>query len=77
VGSFFTVQVLANTLKMAVNMEVCMGPKHDELSNGLFLLNGFLTAGISIVGTNLLCHRHLLQKAKVMVKMSVATFRIK
>ena len=54
-----------------------MGPEHDDLSYGLYLLSTFLTAGISVVGTNLLCHRYLLQKAKVMVKMSVSILRIK
>ena len=75
VGSYFTVQVLVNILRLIVSV-TCLGPEHDDLSHGLWLLNMFLTAGISIVGTNLLCHRYLLQKAKAMVKMLVSTLRI-
>jgi hypothetical protein len=77
VGSYFTVQLLVNILTMALDMGVCMGPEYDDLAKISVLLNVFLAIGIAVVGTNLLCHRYLLQKAKVMVKMSVSPFRIK
>jgi hypothetical protein len=33
-----------------------------------FLTNLFVSFGLSVVGTNLLCHRYLLEKARVMTK---------
>ena len=54
-----------------------MGPEHDDLSRSTGPLISFLNLGISVVGTNLLYHRQLLQKAKVMVKMSASILRIK
>jgi hypothetical protein len=78
VGSYFAVQLLANILKMPLqNMNSCMGPEHDDLSRSTGPFIAFLNLGISVVGTNLLYHRYLLQKAKVMVKMSVSILRIK
>jgi hypothetical protein len=68
VGSDFTVQLLANILKLPL-LAQCTGSKR-----ALWNLGGsgiFFHVGVSVVGTNLLCQRHLLQKAKVMVKMSV------
>ena len=37
----------------------------------LKLINLLATGGMSIIGTNLLCHRYLVEKARVMIKLYV------
>jgi hypothetical protein len=68
VGSFFAFQVAGNLLVLATNSMLACAASHMSYTSGrtLFQMSLF---GISIFGTNLLCHRYLLEKAKAMSKM--------
>jgi hypothetical protein len=70
VGSFYGLQVLGHFCVVA-SVAVGSCPPTlgiDVVSQLVFFLTYF---GISILGTNLLCHRYLLEKAKTMSKMYV------
>jgi hypothetical protein len=68
VGSYFALQWLANLLITATALG-----QNCTLSNTantvLWLINLLASFGLSVIGTNLLCHRYLIEKARVMIKM--------
>ena len=68
VGSYFALQWLANLLVAATALgQNCV---QSETANiALFLVNILATFGLSVIGTNLLCHRYLVEKARVMIKL--------
>ena len=68
VGSYFALQWLANLLVAATALgQSCM--QSETAYTVLLLVNLLASFGLSIVGTNLLCHRYLVEKARVMIKM--------
>jgi hypothetical protein len=68
VGSYFALQWLANFLVAATTLgQNCVQSK--TAGAVLFLVNLFASFGLSIIGTNLLCHRYLVEKACVMIKL--------
>ena len=64
-GSFYAVQVLSNLLVMAASYAYSCDA--DEFEH-IFV---FVYLGLSIVITNVLCHRYLLEKARVMCMLGV------
>jgi hypothetical protein len=68
VGSFYFFQVIGSLFSLAIlPLGICTASAAVFASaTSLLFLNGF---GISILGTNLLCHRYLLEKAKAMSTM--------
>jgi hypothetical protein len=68
VGSFYAFQVLGNIIVLATNSGYICTASSTVYSSLVLLYMGALF-GISILGTNLLCHRYLLEKAKVMSRM--------
>jgi hypothetical protein len=69
VGSYFALQWLANLLVTASALGFCISsPTVKEVA---LLLNLCLTFGLSLIGTNLLCHRYLCEKARIMIKLYV------
>jgi hypothetical protein len=68
VGSYFALQWLANLLVTAAALSVnCTSSGPIFAAGGL--INIFVSFGLSVVGTNLLCHRYLCEKALVMVRL--------
>jgi hypothetical protein len=68
VGSYFALQLLANLLVTATSLgSNCAQSATADAA--LFPINLLATFGLSITGTNLLCHRHLVEKARVMIKL--------
>jgi len=67
-GSFFAVEVVANLIVSATSLgENCnSSPTIHQISVAVGILTLF---GLSILGTNILCHRYLLAKARVMVNL--------
>jgi hypothetical protein len=68
-GSYFALQWLANLLVLASSLTGnCSDGSGSADVVGLlvYLLASF---GLSTIGTNLLCHRHLCEKARIMIKM--------
>ena len=68
VGSYFALQWLANFLVAAAALgQNCV---QSETANKLLrLVNLLASFGLSMIGTNLLCHRYLVEKARVMIKL--------
>jgi hypothetical protein len=68
VGSYFALQWLSNFLVAATALgQNCV---QSETANAvLFLVNLLSSFGLSVIGTNLLCHRYLVEKARVMIKL--------
>jgi hypothetical protein len=68
VGSYFTLQWLANLIVAASGLG-----QNCTLSTTafmvLFALQLIAAFGLSGIGTNLLCHRYLVEKARVMIKL--------
>jgi hypothetical protein len=68
VGSYFALQWLANLLVAATALgHNCV--QSATANKALHLLNLFAAHGLSVIGTNLLCHRYLVEKARVMTKL--------
>jgi hypothetical protein len=68
VGSYFAVQLLANLIVACSSLsDSC--PSNSTVNAVGFLLYIFGTFALSCVGTNLLCHRYLFEKARVMIKL--------
>ena len=68
VGSYFALQWLANLLVAAT----ALGNNCTQSNTAYtitFLVNLLATFGLSMIGTNLLCHRYLVEKARVMIKL--------
>jgi hypothetical protein len=67
VGSYFALQWLANLLVTATaSGSNCTSS--DTANQAIWLLNFLASFGLSVVGTNLLCHRYLYEKARVMIQ---------
>jgi hypothetical protein len=66
-GSYFALQWLANLLvtASALSMSCTISPAIYTIGK---LINLFAT-GLSVIGTNLLCHRYLFEKARFMIKL--------
>jgi hypothetical protein len=70
VGSYFALQWLANILVTASALAMpCASSETVYLVVLSFQL--CVTFGLSVIGTNLLCHRYLCEKARVMIKLYV------
>jgi len=72
VFSFFAVQLLAN----AVVTASVLGQNCASIDATYYLGSNvtYLTSyGVSVIGTNVLCHRYLLEKANAMTNLYVAT----
>jgi hypothetical protein len=68
VGSYVAVQWLANLVVAASALgQNCTRSETEKTA--LYLLNLLVSFGLSVIGTNLLCHRYLVEKARVMIKM--------
>jgi hypothetical protein len=68
VGSYFALQWLANFLVAATALGTnCV--QSETASDVLFLVNLLATFVLSMIGTNYLCHRYLVEKARVMIKL--------
>ena len=68
VGSFFAVGVMANFLVTATGSGIiCTSSQTiSQLLGSVYIL---MTFGVSIIGTNILCHRYLIEKARVMIRL--------
>jgi hypothetical protein len=70
VGSFYGVQVLGNFCYLAFySLYACSDSIGIMKAYEISMILSFF--GISVLGTNLLCHRYLLEKAKILSKMYV------
>jgi hypothetical protein len=70
VGSYFVVQWLANLIVTALALTgYCTSSQTVNVVGGL--LAACATFGLSTTGTNLLCHRYLCEKARIMIKLYV------
>jgi hypothetical protein len=67
-GSYFALQWLANLLVLASSLANTCTSSTSAGTIGL-LVNLFVSFSLSIIGTNLLCHRYLYEKARVMTKL--------
>ena len=68
VGSYFGIQWLANLLVTATALgSNCT--ESETASTALYLINLLATFGLSMIGTNLLCHRYLYEKARAMIQL--------
>ena len=67
VGSFFVVNFLANILVITFNVSTCAQTESAATFLGLIYLLSQL--GLNLVGTNLLFHRYLLEKASSIVQL--------
>jgi hypothetical protein len=68
VGSYFAVQWLANLLVTATSLGgncVALETTYTVVT----LVSLLVSHGLSIIGTNILCHRYLCEKARVMISM--------
>ena len=69
VGSYFAVQWLANILVTASTVAICSSSQTVNVAGDFIYL--FAMFGLSVLGTNLLCHRYLCKKARTMIKLYV------
>ena len=68
VGSYFALQWLANLLVTAASLgTTCV--QSATAQTVLSTINLLAMFGLSVIATNLLCHRYLVEKARVMIKM--------
>ena len=68
VGSYFALQWLANFLVAAATLgQNCV--RSETANTVLHLVSLLASGGLSVIGTNLLCHRYLVEKARVMIKL--------
>jgi hypothetical protein len=71
-GSYFALQWLANVLVLASSLAVnCSNASATSAVALGILVNFFASFGLSSIGTNLLCHRYLCEKTRVMIKLCV------
>jgi hypothetical protein len=68
VGSYFALQWLANvrTAAVAIGSSCAQSATANMV---IFFVNLLAGCGLSVVGTNLLCHRYLVEKARVVIKL--------
>jgi hypothetical protein len=70
VGSYFALQWLANLIVTALALATpCTSSR--IVATVVLSLNICATTGLSCIGTNILCHRYLCEKARVMIKLYV------
>jgi hypothetical protein len=70
VGSYFALQWLTNVLATSTSLAAnCNSSQTVSTVVGSFHL--CVAFGLSILGTNLLCHRYLCEKARIMIKLCV------
>jgi hypothetical protein len=68
VGSYFALQWLANLIVAATGLATnCV--QSETAATVLNAAAMFAMFGLSMIGTNLLCHRYLVEKARVMIKL--------
>ena len=67
VGCYYVVQLLGNFLVMGSGLWVCSG--NARMAVILVYFNLLFTHGVSILGTNLLAHRYMYEKARTMATM--------
>jgi hypothetical protein len=68
VGSYFALQWLANLLVAATGLGLnCTSS--TTTNTALRVVHLLASGGLSIVVTNLLCHRYLVEKARAMIKL--------
>jgi nitrate reductase gamma subunit len=66
VGSYFALQWLANFLVAATALgQNCV--QSETANTVLFFMNTLVSGGLSVIGTNILCHRYLVEKARVVI----------
>jgi hypothetical protein len=70
VGSYFALQWLANIF-VAVSVTSAGCTSSQKVWGVATVLGFFSMFGLSIIGTNLLCHRYLCEKARIMIKLYV------
>ena len=67
VGSYYATQLVGNVLVTATAMYTCTSSALGfKILHLIYMLALF---GINVVGSNLMCHRYLHEKATIMVKM--------
>jgi hypothetical protein len=72
VGSYFALQWLANLLVTATSLgSNCVAS--ETVYTVVYLISLLVSHGLSGIGTNLLCHRYLCEKARVMLEASLAS----
>jgi hypothetical protein len=70
VGSYFALQWLANILVAATTLASnCV--QSETAHSVLLFVNLLAQYGLSVIGTNVLCHRYLVEKARVMIKLYI------
>jgi hypothetical protein len=67
-GSYFALQWLANLLILAASLGINCNASGTADAIAKFV-NILVSLGLSLIGTNLLCHRYLCEKARIMIKM--------
>jgi hypothetical protein len=68
VGSYFALQWLANLLVLASSLGNNCNASGSAGAVAK-LVNLLASFSLSIIATNLLCHRHLCEKARIMIKL--------
>jgi len=68
VGTYYSAQQLANLLSTALSLgrSCTASPAVNDIT---FTVNVVSTFGLSIAGTNLLCHRYLFERTSIMIKL--------
>jgi hypothetical protein len=67
VGSYFALQWLVNLLVTTSALGFCISS--PTVQTVVSFLNLGVTYVLSVIGTNLLCHRYLCEKARIMIKL--------
>lgn len=66
-GCYYAVNLVGNALMLGLYSFGCTS--NQEQADIMFLIASALTFGVSIIGTNILSHRYMLEKANIMVKL--------
>ena len=69
VGSYFALDVVANLLVVASSLGSNCPASIVVIDNLAFAVNLLSQTGLSVIGTNILCHRYLLAKARQMINL--------
>jgi hypothetical protein len=67
VGSYFALQWLGNLIVTASTLTVCTSS--PAVNTAVFFAVTLPATCLSCIGTNIFCHRYLVEKARVMIKM--------
>jgi hypothetical protein len=68
-GSYFALQWLATLLVLATSLDGNCNTPAGFVNAVAVLVNMLASFGMSLIGTNLLCHRHLCEKARLMINL--------